>query len=261
MGATTSRSARPSSLAAKLAEVTAEVRRVEERGVNPTFRYRFATAADLIDEIRGKLASRSVALIPSVERVDRIPLASRGGEIRTTNKGAAIVLTRVRMNFLFADGESGETMTFAFEGEGADEGDKGLNKAYTAAQKYFLRQAFLVPLGDDPESDDDRTAPAGANRTPAGSVSADPPRPTEPLASARQRVLVMARASEAGLSAYAFANALMAVGGRPPREWGTDEAALNFVQRAVDRLPARKVDDVLAAIERARPQGALSNAA
>ena len=38
-------------------------------------------------------------------------------------------------------------------GEGLDRGDKAGYKAYTGAVKYFLANTFLVPTGDDPETE------------------------------------------------------------------------------------------------------------
>lgn len=235
-------------LAGKLAAVTKAVRAVAERGTNPTFRYRYATAGDLIDEVRGKLAERNVALMPSVERVDRIPLGVKGGEIRTTSRGAAIVLTRVRMAFIFIDGDSDQRIELCFEGEGADEGDKGLNKAYTACLKYFLRQAFLIPVGDDAEADPavDTSADASAS-TPVNrnGVSADAPRQTEPLASPKQRGLIMGKASDAALDSVQLATALLLAARQPLIPFDDVDAATSFVQRNLDRLPARLVDPVL----------------
>jgi hypothetical protein len=60
--------------------------------------------------------------------------------------------------------DTGETLTSIYKGEGEDEGDKGLYKAYTGATKYFLTKNFLISSGDvlndvepnDPEADTTR---------------------------------------------------------------------------------------------------------
>lgn len=237
---------KPLTLAGKIAAATAAVRHVAERGRNPTFGYKYATAADLIDEVRSKLAEHNVALLPSVEKVERIPLSGRDGQIRTTKSGAAVVLTRVRTVFVFADGDSDQRIELAFEGEGADEGDKGLNKAYTACLKYFLRQAFLIPVGDDAEGDGAVDQPAAQRN---GGVSADPPRRTEQLASARQRGLIMGKASDAGLDGIGLASAILAAARQPSIDFESSDAAASFVQRNLERLPARLVDPVLEQIK------------
>ena len=61
----------------------------------------------------------------------------------------------VEVEFTFADGETGTMRTSRWAGEAADFGvaDKGLNKAYTAAEKYFLMRTFLVSTTDDVEPD------------------------------------------------------------------------------------------------------------
>lgn len=133
-------------LYAKLAKVLGEVGYVQKQGVNTFHKYRYVTAADLIAEIRGKLAAHGVFLIPSVEHISERQI--------TTSQGKVSTITTARMTFTFCDGETGETHTAQWAGAGDDPADKGLYKAYTGALKYFLMDAFLIPTGDDPEADE-----------------------------------------------------------------------------------------------------------
>ncbi len=65
-------------------------------------------------------------------------------------------------------------------GEGLDQnGDKGTYKAITGATKYFLLKLFLIPTGDDPETDkrkpkDQRTHADARRREPQPEPSAVP---------------------------------------------------------------------------------------
>lgn len=132
------------SLYAKLAQVMAEVGYVQKRGWNDHHRYHYVTEADLVEAVREKLASRNVMLIPSAPSVERVG-----------------TLTTVGMTFTFCDGDSGETHVAQWAGTGDDKGDKGLYKAYTGSEKYFLMKAFMIATGDDPEADtktDERAA-------------------------------------------------------------------------------------------------------
>jgi len=131
------------SLYAKLAEVVTEVGRVPKKGRNDFHKYDYVREEDLLEAIRGALAKRQIALLPSA------PTVVRDG-----------TLTTVHMTFTFADGESGETHTVEWAGTGEDKGDKGLYKAYTGALKYFLMKTFLIPTGDDPEDDKAASPPA-----------------------------------------------------------------------------------------------------
>jgi hypothetical protein len=128
-----------STLARKLAEVMAAVERIPKRGWNAHFSYAFATEADVVDAIRGELASRAIVLLPAVLVTHRDPLD------KTT-------LTTLEMEFTFIDGVTGERETRAWVGTGSDRDDKGVYKAMTGAEKTFLLKAFLIPTGDDPEA-------------------------------------------------------------------------------------------------------------
>jgi hypothetical protein len=79
-----------------------------------------------------------------------------------TPSGKQALLT-LRFTWTLTDGDTGETISFQSIGTGADSGDKAAYKAATGALKYALLLGFLVPTGDDPESDaaTDKVAAAG----------------------------------------------------------------------------------------------------
>lgn len=134
----------PKSLAAKLAEVMAVVKRIPKRGKNEFHGYKYATEADLADAIRDELSSRGVILIPDVQTVERI-------DTTPTAKGKPQFLTNVEIKWTFTDGT--DSISFMMPGCGIDGEDKGIYKAITGAEKYALMKFFLVPTGDDPEAD------------------------------------------------------------------------------------------------------------
>ena len=154
------------SLYRKLAEITAEVSGVEKDGTNTFHKYSYTSAEAMLRALRGPLSSRGVALLPSVVDVSERDI--------TTSNGKSSTITTVRMSFTFVDGETGETHACEWAGQGDDPADKGLGKAYTNAVKTFLREAFLIPQGDDPEADtktDERASQrVSASRSPAAPV-------------------------------------------------------------------------------------------
>jgi ribosomal protein L37AE/L43A len=85
-------------------------------------------------------------------------------------------------------------------------------------------------------------------------VTAEPAKKTEKAATAKQRGLINAKAGEKNLDSALLANLLLAIAGQEPRDFDSPEHAQQFVNRNLDRLPARRVDDVLAAIEQADPE-------
>ncbi len=96
-------------------------------------------------------------------------------------------ITTLEMAFAIIDAETGTTIERPWIGTGQDKGDKGADKAYTGAVKYFLMKTFMIPTGDDPENDTKETRRPGR---PAKTESSDPLQavrlPSENVAQASQ---------------------------------------------------------------------------
>jgi hypothetical protein len=146
-------------LVKKLTEVMQEVKYIQKRGKNSFHNYTYATESDVAEKIRESLSERCVMMIPNI-------IESTYRE-HVNNKGKTEYITKVRMEFKFIDGETGEELIFHSEGEGQDAGDKGIYKAITGAQKYALMKVFMIPTGDDPEADngvDERNTQSNDNQ-------------------------------------------------------------------------------------------------
>ena len=150
---TTKKDETPLNLTQKLCQVMATVDRIPKTGRNDFHGYNYAEEAVIVEAIRQELASRNVMLYPSLQQTGAITV--EGG------------ITTVMMTYTFVDGDSGETMESAWAGQGQDSGDKGLYKAYTGAQKYFLLKTFLMPTGDEKGADDPENPAKEALPTPA----------------------------------------------------------------------------------------------
>jgi hypothetical protein len=169
---------KPLSLASKLAEIMAEVENVPKRGHNDHFHYDFATEADVAAAIRSGLAKRHIALLPSLldwKDETTILKGERGEKSKT--------ITTVKLSYAFVDGETGERFECPWAGRGEDSSDKGLFKAITGGNKYFLLKCFQIPTGDDPENDkqdkQDRSE-RKARSTQRGDTRADHPQAHQP---------------------------------------------------------------------------------
>lgn len=136
-------------LYAKIANVMADVKRVEKRGRNDHFKYDFVTAEDVKDLVRPLLAKHGLALLPTIEGMER---ETKGNQ----------VLTRLTVSFTLACGETGETVTSLWHGEALDNQDKGINKALTAVLKYYLINTFQVSTGDEADPDAGQGTPQSA---------------------------------------------------------------------------------------------------
>lgn len=136
------------SLHRKLAEIYAAVDRIPKSGTAPVAMggFKFVQVGDVADAIRKELAARSITMLPEVaEQISE--------HVEQTKAGGSMFFQTWRFTWRFSDGESGESCTIQSVGEGSDTHDKGAPKAQTAAMKYALLMAFLVPTGDDPERD------------------------------------------------------------------------------------------------------------
>lgn len=129
-------------LVKKLAKVMAIVESIPKTGYNAHHKYDYATERDITAAVRHHLAEQNVFVFPSV--------------VSSEVKGD---ITYAKVKFTLEDGDSGEKRECIIEGAGQDKGDKGLYKAYTGATKYFLLKAFLMPTGDDPETEVEAKAP------------------------------------------------------------------------------------------------------
>ena len=135
----------------KISKVMGELPRIPKAGTNDNFHYAFATNDDVVDTIRVKLAEHGLAFFASMTDYRAEDSGTK------TKTGAPIMHTVVRMEFTLADSESGGVFTSMWFGECLESGDKGINKAATSAEKYFLLKTFMLSTGDskdDPDAKD-----------------------------------------------------------------------------------------------------------
>jgi hypothetical protein len=126
---------------------------------------------------------------------------------------------------------------------------QGLGSATTYARRYSIT-AVLDLVADEDDDGNSASRPAAATAARPEPV-AQPAQQTERVASAKQRGLMNAKAAEAQLAPSEFADAILRATEQDAREFDSQDAAKNWVQRALDRLPARHVDNVLAEIVKA----------
>jgi hypothetical protein len=178
------------SIARKVAEIMAAVSHVEKRGRNAFHNYDYATEADVVAAIRNEMASRNLVLIPAVTGWEEKEIQARNGVDQVVH---------ARMTMTFVCGDTGAKLVFQWAGAGLDRGEKGLYKAMTGGEKYFLLKTFLLPTGDDPERDD---AQGASTQVAAPTVAAgrSPTSPRSDMASSTQINMIWARGKQKGLT-------------------------------------------------------------
>ncbi len=75
-------------------------------------------------------------------------------EMGTSEAGKTMWMTTIDFVYRFTDIEDGSHVEGTMIGCGSDRQDKGAYKAITGALKYALTSTFIIPTGDDPESED-----------------------------------------------------------------------------------------------------------
>lgn len=147
----------------KLARIMGKLGTIEPQGRNAHFGYNFIKDTQVSGAIRPRMAEERLMVIPNV-------LEETWVETKTA-KGATSWVTKLKVEFTVIDGDSGDSVTGTGYGYGDDSGDKGANKALTAAMKYWLIKLFQIG-GEDAESDDraDKRAAARQEGGPAVTI-------------------------------------------------------------------------------------------
>lgn len=140
----------------KLLEMQKRVDGLIKDGRNVSDKYDFASDENVLDQFRPMMDELGLLLIPAV----RDARVHEG----TTRSGTARFLTEVFYTMTWRDVESGETLEVPWYAQGVDlAGEKGVGKAATYAEKYFLMKFFHVPTRKDDPDNDKRT---GAGEKP-----------------------------------------------------------------------------------------------
>ena len=216
------------SLTSKLAEIMGLMAHVPKEGFNKQQSYKFVRESDVAEKVSQLLAERHIFLTQTV-------LDDSREELYRTSSGNMMWLTTVHVQFQFIDGETGEvTAPVVFPGYGADTGDKGIYKAMTGAEKYFLMKTFLVSTGDDPEADDKvdkEAAAAGAattTRVVRGSAAGAQRGGKSSVATEAQINQIAKVTRDLGLNATTVQPVILALHGKAP---GTGETLRDFLSK------------------------------
>lgn len=134
----------------KLLAVQKNVDAIIKDGKNQSDKYDFASNENVLDRFRPLLNEHNLLLIPRMESA----LLHEG----QTRSGTARYLTEITFTMVWHDVDSGEELDVPWYGQGVDlAGEKGVGKATTYAEKYFLLKFFHVPTRKDDPDNDKRT--------------------------------------------------------------------------------------------------------
>ena len=131
----------------KLLEMQKRVDKVVKDGKNLSDKYDFASDENVLDTFRPLMDELGLLLIPSIVRAE----LHEG----TTRSGTSRFMTELFFDMTWHDVESGQELSVPWYAQGVDlAGEKGVGKAATYAEKYFLLKFFHVSTKkDDPDAD------------------------------------------------------------------------------------------------------------
>jgi len=141
---------------AAIPAIMAEVKEIPKSRRNTQQNYAFRGIDDAYAAFQPLFARHGVFIVPNVMDCKR--------EERTAKSGGTLIWTvlTIRHTFYASDGSSIDATTV---GEAMDSGDKGSNKAESAALKYALLEVFCVPTEAD--NDTENQSPEVAPRQQA----------------------------------------------------------------------------------------------
>ena len=114
--------------------------------------YKFRGIDDVLNAMAPILSANGVLILPSVTETDTRQVPTQKGGVQNHSK--------VKIDYTLYD-EHGDSITHKAVGEAMDRGDKSINKAMSAAFKYFLFQAFCIPLqGQDADAESHDVSPS-----------------------------------------------------------------------------------------------------
>lgn len=129
-----------------LADVMSDIRGIGKDQYNQMQRYKYRGIDDIYNHLQPILRKHRVFILPEVLETER--------EERKSKRDTLLLWTIARVKYTFAT-DDGSSLSVIFKGEAMDSGDKGVNKAVSAAQKYTLVQMFCIPTGELPDSEVD----------------------------------------------------------------------------------------------------------
>lgn len=131
----------------KLLSIQQGVDRLVKDGQNTADKYRYVSSEQVLDTVRPLMNELKLLLVPEVSSAALHEGATKSGTTR--------YMTELTLAFVWMDVESGERLSVPFYAQGVDlAGEKGVGKALTYAEKYFLMKFFHVSTSrDDPDGD------------------------------------------------------------------------------------------------------------
>jgi len=132
----------------KLIEVRKTVPYLKKDNTGNQFKY--VSSSQTLGTLKEKMDEMGLLLIPGIK--------SKNVSDHSTKSGGHEYFTELEMQFTWVNSEKpDETIVCDWYGQGLDTGEKGVGKALTYSEKYFLLKFFNIATDkDDPDSFQDK---------------------------------------------------------------------------------------------------------
>lgn len=130
------------------------------------FQYKYNSSSQVLGSVRAKIDELGLLLIPNIKEGTHTDIL-RGKNAKGNE--TVDILTELKMTFTWLNVENpSDTLTCEWYGQGVDtSGEKGVGKALTYSEKYFMLKFFNIATDkDDPDSFQDKITPNDKNITP-----------------------------------------------------------------------------------------------
>jgi hypothetical protein len=130
----------------KLIAVRKAIPAVQKDGRNAYHGFNYASSSAVLYSVRSLLDEHGLLLVPEMLNGKSTPHETSGGKRH--------LLTEVNMRYTWVDVDNpSDKVECLWYGQGVDDAEKGVGKAATYAEKYFLLKFFNIPTdADDPDS-------------------------------------------------------------------------------------------------------------
>jgi hypothetical protein len=118
------------------------------------YEYKGLSESKVLNTVKGVFEDVGLIVVPIDTEVQEHEIL-----YKSYNKDKNRFMTQIKVKWLIADIESGESMELSSVGNGADTGDKGSGKAMTYAYKSMLQKTFMMFSGEDTDNTHSKDLP------------------------------------------------------------------------------------------------------
>ena len=170
-------------LAQRLVAVRESVTSISKDGLNPHHNFKYASSSAVLSAIRPAMDREGVLLVPRVT----------AHEVSEIGKQMLVCLD---LEYVWINADNPEDrITCPWYAQGIDMGERGVGKAYTYGEKYFICKFFNIPTDkDDPDAERSPEFPDGRERNVVSQKTFTPS--TTKLMSDKQGKMIWALANK-----------------------------------------------------------------